>query len=653
MEDLERTLNSNTLAIPAISLATGIFLSSFIKNGVAWGFVLLLMAIVIYIVIIHYCRDPLKAYRFRLSHYIWLALAFIGTGIIFSNIHKPDILSSNNSKAESIIGTVRDISEKASGDMLTLDVHRICWSSGETEFFRNLRINVKCVGSDAGCSVGDNIKFPATIKTIQDNPNSFFTGYKSFMHSKGIFYTCNVYDRSICVESHDSSLISVSRKICNNIEIYIENTHLSKETQNFLITVLLGDRNYLDSTTHEIFADAGVAHVLALSGMHMGIIGGMLLFILFPFNFAGKYKTRLMLAAGMLWIYAFITGMAPSTVRACIMVSFAAIAMVLERKKYVFNSLFAASLIILLLTPFALFDIGFQLSFVCAASLAAFASHINPFEHKTNPKLYKIASLFSATIVATFGSWAITAYYFKSFPLAFIPANIILLPLLPFYIVIAMIYLFFAGCGLDIYYLRRFLDLTLETIKIFLEWIGNGNTINAQISYETLILWFTGLVLTGLFLNVKRWKPLMFSGIILMIISISIIPLQADRVSNNSFIITNNYYRVAINIKKGNKEHLILMDKGKISNINIGASSITAIDCDLPKKIAPCKCDYLVIAGGYKGNIKDVYETFKPSRIVIHPSVRRKRENSYIIESRNIGIECHSLRLHQPLKVII
>ncbi len=653
MENLERALNTNTLAVPAISLSAGIYGSTFTGNGIVCGFVLILVAIAIYIAILYCCKDPIKAYKFRLFHYLWLSLAFIGTGIIFAEIHKPDILSGNNLRAEYVYGTVTDIIEKASGDVITLDVHKIKWQSGDVEEFRNLRISVKCVGTDAACSVGDNIKFPTTITTIRDNPNSFSSGYKRVMNSKGFYYTCNVYGRNIHIEKHVLSLMSVSRKIRDNLEICIENTRLSKETQNFLITVLLGDRSYLDPSTRETFADAGVAHVLALSGMHMGIIGGVFLFILFPFNFAGRYKTRYILAAIMLWIYAFITGMAPSTIRACIMVSFAAIAIVLERKRYVFNSLFAATFIILLFSPFTLFDIGFQLSFICVASLAAFASHVNPFGPKNNPILYRIASLFSATLVATFGSWVVTTYYFKSFPLAFIPANIILLPILPLYISLAIINFLLVQCGIDMSSLNWILDSTFEKLKTFLEWIGNGNAIHLEISYGTLILWITGLVLIGLFFNLRRWRPLLFTGIALIIISISIIPLQADRISDNSFIITNNYRQVAINVKKGNGEQMLLMDKGKISDTRIGLSRIIAIDCNLPKTITPCKCDYLVIAGGYKGNIADICETFNPSLIVIHPSVRRKRENSYMIEIMNLGIECHSIRQNNPLKVTI
>ncbi len=653
MENLERTLNANSLAVPAIFLALGIFISSYVGNGVVWGFVLILIAIVIYLCVINLSKDPLRAYKIRGLHYLWLAVAFLGTGILFSSMDKPDFVNEDNLTAKSVSGIVTDISEKASGDVITLDVDKIRWSSGNIDNFSNLKLIVKCVGSDTSCSVGDNIEFPATLQIIEDNPNSFASGYRRIMNSKGIYYDCNVYDGNIKILGHHFSLMSLSRQIRNILEMHIENTRLSKSTQHFLITVLLGDRTYLDSSTREIFADAGVAHVLALSGMHMAIIGGIFLCFLFPFNFAGKYKVRYLLTATMLWLYACITGMAPSTVRACVMVTFATMAIILERKRYVFNSLFAAVLIILLFSPSTLYDIGFQLSFVCVASLAAFAPHFNPFSHKDSPQLYRIASLFSATIVATAGSWIITAYYFESFPLSFIPANIILLPVLPVCVCLALIYLLLIRCGIESQIFGHILDSTFNIMRDVMEWIGAGNSISVNIGINAVIAWITGLILIGLFLNVNRWKPLMYSGISLILLSLTIILLQADNIRDGSFIITNNYHKVAINIKDGNQEHLIFMKKGEISQIRIENSTIIAIDRNIPEITASCNCDYLIIAGGFKGDITEACRVFKPMTIVIHPSVRRKRERNFLIIARKNGTLCHSIRLDKPLKVLI
>ncbi len=651
MEDLERTLRNNTLAVPAVSVASGILLSPVLGNGILWGFIFITVAVCFYLLLIHNSKDPLLAFRLRLLHYVWLSLAFIGVGVMFAYMDASYRISIfDNHEAKAITGKVCDISESTSGDNLTVDVEKIEWESGLKEYTHDLSIIVRCKNSDCGSEIGDRIEFSGVIEEIRDNPNSFYSGYKDMMASKGIYYTCRIQDGQIRVIGHSDSFISISRKIRNILEKQIENTHLSKATQNFLITVLLGDRAYLDSDTRKVFADAGVAHILALSGMHMGIIGGVLIFILYPFNFAGRFKTRFIIAAILLWGYAFITGMSPSTVRACVMVSFASIAIVLERKRYAFNALFAASLIILLVSPSTIYDVGFQLSFMCVASLAAFASHMNPFEQRYTPWLYKITSLLSATIVATFGSWIITAYYFKSFPLAFIPANILLLPFLPFYILLAILALSLSMIGIHLQVLNSILDYGFDITKDFLSWIGNGNVCDIDVTTEMVIIWISGMILLALFLNVKRWKPMLYAGIVLLCVSLIMIPIHSQGVPDGSFIIIDSYHYISVNVKDGNAERNLKMDRYCISTMLIGNQRIIAVDCELPEKITSRDCDYLIIAGGYKGDIESVYNAFKPTKVVIHSSVRRKKEDLYLKDMRKLNVDHHSLRHQKALK---
>lgn len=654
MEDLERALSVNSLAIPAISLAVGIMLSSSCGMGVKAGIISIIAAMLFYIILLYCSQEPIRAYRLRMLHYVWMSLGFAGIGMICAYVQSSDKLPyGRNCNADSIVGEVVYISESTAGDIILLKADKIKWESGDENSFSKLLINVRCDNADSGVTIGDIIEFQGTIERIKDNPNSFISGYSNMMASKGIYYVCRVFDAKLRIVNHKTSFNSVSYTIRNQLERAIENTHLAKQTQNFLITVLLGDRMYLETSVRDIFADAGVAHVLALSGMHMGIIGGIILFILYPFNFADRYRTRLLITAFILWIYAFITGMAPSTMRACVMVSFATIGIVLERKRYVFNALFAASILILLFFPDSLFDIGFQLSFVCVASLAAFSKHINCIDQRKHPWLYKVVSLLSATIVATVGSWILTAYYFKSFPLAFLPANAVVLPILPLYIILSLIYLLSSAMGLEFKVLEFLIDRIFEHIKCFLEWIGSGNVMEVNITYETLMIWMVGMVLVGCFLNVTRWRPLLYIGITAFSISLVMISMNAEIIPNGSFIITNSRHNITLKIKDGTKELNLNVKRGAVSRLVLGNTSIFAVDCGLPENATSRECDYLIIAGGFKGKIEDILRFVRPSTIVIHPSVRKKKENNYIVEAKQLGIKCHSLRLDRPLRYIL
>lgn len=651
MGNLEQSLNNNPLAVPMIATATGIWISSLMSDGFVGGICLVALSACIYLLSRKLQETPLRAYRYRNLKYVWISIVFVGIGIMSYSLGKPMILPEEFIGKQTIIkGEIVDVSEKLTGSVILLDANSLRNSDGILRNTGNFKILVRCEDIGMQPVSGDLVTIRTIIKPIEDNPNTFKKGYPRIMASKGILYTCRIKGNDIARIGHISSLHSYAIEFRNSIEAIIENTHLSKKTQNFLIAVMLGDREYLDTEIRNIFSDAGVAHVLALSGMHMGIIGGIFLFMLFPLNFAGMYKVRYLLAAILLWVYALITGMAPATVRACVMVSFASMALALERKRFVFNSLFGASLLILLISPQACFDIGFQLSFVCVASLASFAEHMNPVSLKDHSLIYKTVMIVCATLAATFGSWILAAYYFNQFPITFLPANILLLPLLPSYLVLGFIALFFSHIGMESATLNYVLDKVLEWITDFLSIIGTGNSMNISVSFESIIFWFAGIILLALFLNVSRWRPFMYGAVIAIIMAFITIPADTDNIGNGSFLITNDYNYIKLKIKAADGENECIFPKGKIAGIKIHDKNVISVDCPIPEKITSRNCEYLIIAGGYKGEISEIINTFNPDIIVIHPSVRRKRELQYISEIKKNCIKFHSLRLQKPLK---
>lgn len=650
MGNLERSLTNNSLAIPALSLAFGIYCSNATEFGIFSGLTAVAVAALIYLIILFKSSDPIKSYEIRQIHYVWMGLAFWGVGVVFAELHRPDP-AINLEKSEDclVFGEVTRVKEATTGDILTVDVSEIK-KKGYSENFRNLPVLVRLSNSDCVCAVGDLVRFKGKFDRIQDNPNSFQTGYSDMMAAAGIRYSCSVSGPDIETIGKTISLESISRKIRDRIEQTIENSKLNKNTQNFLITVLLGDKSYLDPDLRQRFADAGVAHVLALSGMHIGIIGGFFLIILFPLNFAGRYKTRLIIAASLLWVYAFISGMAPSTVRACIMASFAAIAIVLERKRYVFNSLYGACLVILLFSPMSLYDAGFQLSVVCVVCLAAFANHINFANHRSNPKLYRFMSLISATVAATFGSWIVTAFHFHSFPMAFLPANILILPLLPYYLLLAIVSLSLSAVGMENGLLDGLVDKVFDYSSLLLQWLGNGNALEVNVGFGMVVLWIVGVALLSSYLNIVKWKPLLYASVAILVFTVSLIPARASSVGDGSFIISNEYNRIGLIVKTSGEEKRHDFKRGCISEATVRGISILCMDADVSKINSSGNYDYAIIAGGYKGNIEDLIGKINISRIVLHPSIRKKREKSLMMEAERFGIDCHSLRYDSSLK---
>ena len=246
--------------------------------------------------------------------------------------------------------------------------------------------------------------------------------------------------------------------------------------------------------------------MLALSGLHIGILAGFLILIMMPIKLAGRYKWGYMIALVILWLYVALTGFAYSSVRACIMTSFAFIGIIAERKNFAGNALCSACLLILIADPGALFDAGFQLSVVCVGALIAFASPLNPIGHRHHPVLFYICGSIIATLVATGASWVLTSYYFSQIPLMFLPTNLILLPILPAFLSIGTIYTVFLSTGTEIRWLGTLLDYGYDLLLKGTEILSGGSdyVINHQLPLWGVLLWLIALAAAAIILHRKN-----------------------------------------------------------------------------------------------------------------------------------------------------
>lgn len=649
MGNLEKALTRNTLLLPALSVVAGIMIQIQFHLNLWWGISFLLTAVTIYLIVLYNSDTPLKSYRLRNYHYIWLCFAFCGTGILTALLRAPDtnyaLLPEENYTIE---GSVLDVSEKTGGDSFLIKVHRISHFDIQYTYKNDFLLKVNHLGEGGQIMTGDLIKFRSKLSPIRNNPNSFQTGYQEMMNSKGIFYSASIHGNEFKILKHEKTLLYWSVVIRNRLEQSIENTHLDKATQNFLITILLGDRNYLDSSTRNIFADAGVSHILALSGMHIAIIGGMFLALLFPFNFYGRYKLRYIVATILIWIYAFVSGLAPSTIRACIMFTFMTIALISERKNAVLNALSGSVLLILIISPLTLFDIGFQLSIVCVGSLILFVNSINRFSHLNNPVLYRIMELLASTVVATTASWIVTCYHFHSFPLSFLPANIIILPLLPFYLVLSIIYIFICESGIDISILGKILDEIFNLLQRFLAWIGSDNVLEIPANIEHVMIWFVGLVLIAIYLHIYRWKPFSIIGSFCIVTCIILILIQKPQNSPGDFIVKNTYNSISLCVKQSVRESDRHFPRYCNSTLKISDKTILCLDSEIKDYSQIPLCDFLIIGGSFKGDEINIIKKANPGIIFIHPTVRRKKENNYIYKISRAGYDVYSLRHSGP-----
>lgn len=195
----------------------------------------------------------------------------------------------------------------------------------------------------------------------------------------------------------------------------------------FAAALLLGDRSGLDPELVKAYASSGAIHVLAVSGLHVGILY-MLLNWLFKSLLRLRRWRALAATLTFLWIYALVTGLPPSVSRACTMFSLIAVARELKRDALVYNTISTAAFVLLWLRPGLLNETGFQLSFAAVLGIIYLQPKIYAlffFQHKPANWLWQLSSVSLAAQLFTF---PLSIYYFNQFPNYFLLSNFIVIP---------------------------------------------------------------------------------------------------------------------------------------------------------------------------------------------------------------------------------
>lgn len=210
--------------------------------------------------------------------------------------------------------------------------------------------------------------------------------------------------------------------------------------------ILLGEKQDLPYKLKLAFSDTGLAHILAVSGLHVGILVGACLLLFSVIGlYRGKWYTWLVLSIVVFW-YVGITGFKASAVRSGLMTFLASLGFGLERKTELLSGVFVAGLIILLLSPLVLFEIGFQLSFAATIALIIFAPKIFTIFAKITAssfsKRYLLAPI-AVTLAAQLGVAPLLVYYFCKLPVITILANLLIVPLVGFALPLAFVVVLF------------------------------------------------------------------------------------------------------------------------------------------------------------------------------------------------------------------
>ncbi|WP_028981652.1 ComEC/Rec2 family competence protein [Sporocytophaga myxococcoides] len=203
-----------------------------------------------------------------------------------------------------------------------------------------------------------------------------------------------------------------------------------KEALGITEGIILGKRDGISNDVRDIYSGTGAMHLLSVSGLHIGLLYQLLLFLLNPLVHLPKGKFIRFISISLLLIgYALLTGLVPPVLRSTIMFLIFLVAKTISKKHNPYNTLSISALIILINDPFTIADIGFQLTYLAMGGLIFLQPKLSGFYEPKRWLDKEVWTITTGGIAATLITFPISLYYFHSFPLYFSLSNLIVAPL--------------------------------------------------------------------------------------------------------------------------------------------------------------------------------------------------------------------------------
>jgi competence protein ComEC len=419
---------------------------------------------------------------------------------------------------------------------------------------------------------GDTILIPGNWQPIKNAGNPFEFDYAANCRRNNILYQQFCFANDIQLfAAHayiQTSLIDKVHESCmRQLTIYLPDL----KTKGLIQAMLLGDEVNLDSELRQSYSETGIVHIIAISGGNVAIFFLVISFLLRWLKNRKHLWVKYAIALPMVWFYVVMAGAPPSAVRAAVMFSLFAGGIMLQKNNNNVNNLLATAFLLLCAQPMWLFSLGFQLSFVAVLSLLIFYAPVYKWFLPKNTLTKGLWSAIAASISAEILVAPLVIYYFHTFPLLFLVANV-----LAYVFMSVVLYMSMAIIGLSfIPFIAKILgSITVLIVTFFnkiVEWLQGCNPYSFHMLMLTgveLILLY--IILSGILLFLmKKQKPALFTGLIaacLLLISFS--ASEWTMLHQRRLVVYNTGKANYIELIEGDHYSIICQDTGSQKKTN-------------------------------------------------------------------------------------
>jgi len=321
-------------------------------------------------------------------------------------------------------------------------------------------------------TVGDVIAVRGNFKEINKPKNPYTFDYANYLKNKQIYRQISITDYHNIKHLNDLKSLSASWR--NTLIKRLENKGFSTNEFAVFKGLLLGDKSSISTTIRNDYSQAGAMHILAISGLHIGILLYILNLLFKPLEKIKYGKlAKTILIISLLWLYAIFTGLSPSVVRAVMMFSFVSIGINYRRHTNILNTLFSALFILLLINPFYIYEVGFQLSFIAVFGIVMIQPKLEHLLTINNHFLNYFWQVFTVSLAAQVSILPLSLYYFHQFPALFFLTNLFIIPMLTLLLSFGIFILLLATVNIIFSPLIWLYNLLLLWTNQFTHWIAS------------------------------------------------------------------------------------------------------------------------------------------------------------------------------------
>lgn len=512
---------------------------------------------------------------------------------------------------------------------------------------------------------GEEIIFTARLQSFRNlgNPDDF--DFVRQMKMKG--FTGSGYIRAtnwVKTGRVNPSLSVVAQRFRAKALNFYRSFGLQQDTYAFISAVTLGYKAHLSDELMEAFRASGTAHILAVSGLHVGII-----YLIFNslFSFLGKrgkgYVVRQWFVLLLLWAYAFTAGMSSSVVRAVIMLTLFCVGNMQHRKGFTYNTLAATAFLILIFRPFSLFDVSFQMSFGAVFAILYFQPKLSMLYTPKNSISRYVWSLLTVSTAAQLGVFPLVLYYFGTFPTYFFITNLLVVPIIGLILYTSLLLLAagslsFLHVGLvellQTFFLWTVKNLTEITLHIvyMAESLPFAQLSKGEISVLQLLLLFAFIIFFTRFLFSHRSQPLIVAMVTFLLFQWTI-TYDHCTVSPTQLVVFNHYEKSDIALFTDKQRHYVELPANGFlphPDKSIFKLSDGSFNNYVAEDLFPL--DILILSQYSYFDMKQLLGVFNPSMIVLDSSLPRFAADRMKKECNRLGIGVHDVTENGAFSVI-